>query len=217
MLAGVRWLGPAVVGLVWCVVLAARRQPLLLVWAGLDLMLAAAPVPFHQRFLVFALLPLQIAATGLLQAAWSRGWPGRLGAILLLAAGAVSAGERIAWTLDREPPRLEFVASQTPVEAIVLSDPATSSAVAGLTGRKVVAPDGPDVFLVMAGGWQRMNDARRFLAFGTPEDERRAILDRWHVTHVLVDTLRMPGAEPLPYPKVYEGGGYVLYDARPSR
>jgi hypothetical protein len=213
LLAGLRSLGPAAAGLVWCVVLATRRQPFLLLWAGLDLLLAAAPVPFHQRFLIFAVLPLQIAATGLLDAAWRRGRAGRLAAAALLAAGAVSAAERIAWTLDREPPRVDFVSRLTLDGAVVLSDPATSSAVAGLTGRKVVAPDGPDVFLVMAGGWQRMNDAHRFLASGTPEDERRAIIDRWHVTHVLVDTIRMQGAEPLPYPRLYEGGGYVLYDA----
>lgn len=214
LLAGLRSLGPAAAGIVWCGVLAGRRQPFLLLWAGLDLLLAAAPIPFHQRFLIFAALPLQIAATGLLEAAWRRGLAGRLGAALLLAAGAVSAGERIAWVLDREPPRLDFVSRLTLDGAVVLSDPATSSAVAGLTGRKVVAPDGPDVFLVMAGGWQRMNDARRFLSWGTPEEERRAIIDRWHVTHVLVDTLRMQGTEPLPYPRLYEGGGYVLYDAR---
>jgi hypothetical protein len=207
-----RSLGPAAAGLVWCAVLAARREPTLALWAALDLGLAAAPLPFHQRFLVFALLPLQIAAAGLLEAAWRRGAAGRAFAVALLAAGGLSAAERIAWVLDREPPRLEFVARFTPAEAVILADPQTSSAVAGLAGRKVVAPDGPDVFLVMAGGWQRMLDARRFLAWGTPEDERRAILIRWHVTHVLVDTLRMQGSEPLPYPKLYEGGGYVLYD-----
>jgi hypothetical protein len=214
VLASLRSLGPAAAGLAWCVVLAARRQPFLLLWAGLDLLLAAAPVPFHQRFLIFAVLPLQIAATGLLETAWKRGVAGRVLAVGLLAAGAVSAGERIAWTLDREPPRVDLVSRLTLDGAVVLSDPTTSSAVAGLTGRKVVAPDGPDVFLVMAGGWQRMNDARRFLSWGTPEDDRRAIIDRWRVTHVLVDTLRMQGSEPLPYPKLYEGGGYVLYDVR---
>ena len=214
LLASLRSLGPAAAGLAWCIVLAARRQPFLLLWAGFDLLLAAAPVPFHQRFLIFAVLPLQVAATGLLETAWKRGVAGRGLAVGLLAAGAVSAGERLAWTLDREPPRVDFVSRLTLNGAVVLSDPTTSSAVAGLTGRKVVAPDGPDVFLVMAGGWQRMNDARRFLSWGTPEDERRAIIERWRVTHVLVDTLRMQGSEPLPYPRLYEGGGYVLYDVR---
>ena len=123
-----------------------------------------------------------------------------------------SAGERVAWNLDREPPHLEFVSRFAAEDAVILSDPTTSSAVAGLTGRKVVAADGPDVFLVMAGGWQRMLDSRRFLSWDTPPEERADILARWHVSHVLVDTLRMRGSEPLPYPKSYEGGGYVLYD-----
>jgi len=213
-LASLRSLGPAAIGLVWGFVLAARRQPFLLLWVGLDLLLAAAPLPFHQRFLIFAVLPLQVAATGLLEAAWRRGLAGRALAVALLAAGALSAGERIAWNLDREPPHLDFVSRFTPEDAVILSDPTTSSAVAGLTGRKVVAADGPDVFLVMAGGWQRMLDTRHFLSWGTPSEERAAILARWHVSHVLVDTLRMQGHEAMPYPKAYEGGGYVLYDVR---
>jgi hypothetical protein len=215
VLASLRSLGPACVGLVWCSVLAARRQPYLLLWVGLDLLLAAAPIPFHQRFLIFAVLPLQVAATGLLEAAWRRGLAGRALTVALLAAGALSAGERVASNLDREPPHLDFVSRFAPEDAVILSDPTTSSAVAGLTGRKIVAADGPDVFLVMAGGWQRMLDTRRFLSWDTPSDERAAILARWHVSHVLVDTLRMRGSEPLPYPKAYEGGGYVLYDVRP--
>src|SRR5439155_610350 len=85
LVASLRSLGPAVAGLAWCAVLAVRRQPCLLLWAGLDLMLAASPLPFHQRFLVFALLPLQIAATGLLQAAWRLGLPGKALAVALLA------------------------------------------------------------------------------------------------------------------------------------
>jgi hypothetical protein len=217
VVASLRSLGPAAAGLAWCAFGAARSQPYLLFWAGADLLLAASPLPFHQRFLVFAQLPLQIAATGLLDAAWRRGLASRAAAVALLAAGAVSAGERIAWTLDREAPHLDFVASLTPADAVILSDPATSSAVAGLTGRKVVAPDGPDVFLVMAGGWQRMLDAGRFLNEGTPPEERAAIASRWHVTHALVDELRMAGREPLPYPRVYEGGGYALYDVRGPR
>ena len=212
VLSGLRSLGPASVGLVWCSVLAARRQPYLLLWVGLDLLLAAAPLPFHQRFLVFAALPLQVAATGLLEAAWRRGLAARALTVALLAAGGLSAGERVAWNLDREPPHLEFVSRFAAEDAVILSDPTTSSAVAGLTGRKVVAADGPDVFLVMAGGWQRMLDSRRFLSWDTPPEERADILARWHVSHVLVDTLRMRGSEPLPYPKAYEGGGYVLYD-----
>ena len=217
LVASLRSLGPAVAGLGWCLVLAARRQPYLLLWAALDLVLAAAPIPFHQRFLVFAVLPLQIAATGLLEAAWRRGLPGRILAMALLAAGALSAAERIAWVLDREPPRLDFVAELTPPAAVILSDPTTSSAVAGLTGRKVVAPDGPDVFLVMAGGWQRMLDTNRFLAWDASAEDRAGILSRWRVTHVLVDQLRMPGGEGLPYPKLYEGGGYALYDVHAAR
>jgi hypothetical protein len=175
------------------------------------------PLPFRQRFLVFALLPLQIGATVVLETAWRRGRAGRLAALALLAAGAVSAAERIASTLDREPPHLEFVARLTPPDAVILSDPATSSAVAGLAGRKVVAPDGPDVFLVMAGGWQRMLDAGRFLNEGTPPQERSAIVTRWRATHALVDELRTAGPGPLPYARIYEGGGYALYDLRPVR
>jgi hypothetical protein len=68
----------------------------------------------------------------------------------------------------------------------------------------------------MEGGGQRTVDVERFLAPATPAEEREAILRRWRVTHVLVDRLGQGGPE-LPYPRIYEGSGYVLYDAtRPA-
>ena len=90
----------------------------------------------------------------------------------------------------REVPDLSFVARLTGENAVILSDQATSNGIAGLAGRKVVAPMNPDVFLVASGGWQRVLDVRRFLSRDATPDERAAIVQRWHVTHVLVDRLR---------------------------
>jgi hypothetical protein len=207
-------LGPALFGLPGCVVLARRGRPFLLAWALADLALASIPaLPLRQRLLVCAALPLQLGASAAFAWAWSRGWLPRALVVALLALGGVSAAARIRWVLAREPPELGFVARLTPDDAVVLSDPRSSNAVAGLTGRKVVAPEGPDLLFLLAGGGQRIADVERFLRHGTTPAERAAILARWRVSHVLVDRLGHGGPR-LPDRVVYEGGGYVLYDVR---
>lgn len=207
-------LGPALVGLWGGLVLARCGRPFLLLWALADLLVASFPLlPLRQRFIIFAAMPLQLAAAAVLEGAWARGRLGRVLVVVLLSAGAVSAGQRLRWVLGQEIMDLTFVARLTHPEAVVLSDPRTSNAVAGLTGRKVVAPEGPDVFLVLAGGWQRVVDVEGFLDPRTIAAERERILRTWRATHVLMDRLGHAALD-LPYPVVYEGGGYVLYDVR---
>ncbi len=208
-------LGPAIVGVAAAVGLARRRRPLLLLWLAGTLGMAWCPLlPLRHRFVLFAVLPAQLAAAWLLESAFHAGRTTRVLAVAVLAAGALSAGIRIRWLLDQEVPDLGFVARLTPDDAIVLADPATSNGVAGLAGRKVVAPQHPDLFLVAAGGWQRVLDVRAFLDPRTDAATRQALAERWHVTHVLVDRLALPELPRLPYRVVYEGGGYVLYDVR---
>lgn len=211
--------GPAIAGLAWCLIAAARGRPFLLIWLVVDLLFAWLPwLPIHQRLVTFVALPLQVASAGLFAAAWRRGRWGRAFVFSLLGAGALSAGVRVAWVLDREVPDLAFLERLTPPSAVVLSDELTSNAVAGLTGRKVVVAEGPDLFLMMLGhGQQRVNDVARFLSPAASNTERDEILRRWEVTHVLVDRLNLPQVPPLSYPAVYDGGGYVLYEARPKR
>jgi hypothetical protein len=208
-------LGPALFGLGWAVVLALRGQPFLLIWSGGLLALAFVPqVPLHDRVLLFAAVPLQIAFCALLESAWSsRRVAARVAALTLLAAGAASAAQRTAWVLDQEPPSLAWLTRVLPEDAVVLADGRTSNAVAGITGRKVVAPEGPDMLLVIRGGWQRVVDVDRFFATRTGAAERQAIVRRWGVTHVLIDTLGAGGPS-LPWPVVASEGGYVLYDVR---
>jgi hypothetical protein len=206
--------GPALAGLAWAGWMAWQGRPFLLSWWALSLGLSLLPLlPLRERFVFFAILPLQIAATGLLDAAWRRkaAWS-RAGAIVLILAGAVSAVPRLAWVLDRERPDLEFVTRLVPPDGVVLADRTTANGVAGLAGRKVVAPQNPDLFLVAAGGWQRVLDTDRFLNLTTPDEERRRILRTWGVTHVLIDRLSGGPAPGLLYPMLYESGGYVLYD-----
>jgi len=207
--------GPALVGLVWAAHLALRQKPFLLLWSVAVFGLAAFPLlPLRQRVLVYAAIPLQLAAAGLLEALWGRGKLGMLAAITLLGIGGASVAQRVDWLLAQEPLDLDFVSRLTDEDAVVLSDGRTSNAVAGLTGRKIVAPEGPDMFLVMGGGWQRVIDVERFMDSKTSDDERATILRRWHVSHVLVDRLVHDAVPTLPYPLVYDERGYLLYDTR---
>jgi hypothetical protein len=205
-------LGPAVVGLVGVAWLSRRREWRPLIWAVLSILVVYCPgLPLRQRLAMFVAVPLHIGACALL--AHDRRWIRRL-VVVLLAAGALSAVLRSRWVLAQEALDLSFLPPLVPEDAVVLTDPRTSNAVAGLTGRKIVAPEGPDVLLILAGGWQRSLDVERYLGLGTSADERRAILDRWQVTHVLIDRMGYGGPVDLPYPRVYEGGGFELYDVR---
>ena len=205
-------LGPSLIGLVAFASLLRSGRPFLFLWCAADLILASLPqLPLRHRFVFFAALPLQLAACLILERAWQRHGAARALALALLLAGGVSAAQRIRWLLGREVPDLSFVARFTRDDAVILSDQTTSNGIAGLAGRKVVAPQNPDVFLVASGGWQRVLDVRRFLSKEASADERAAILNRWGVTYVLVDRLRAGAPGDLPYPVLYEAGGYALY------
>ncbi len=212
-------LGPALAGLPFAVALGLRGQPFLLFWAGASLLLGVVPVvPLHQRFLFYAALPLQIAAAGLLHAAFVRRGLARAGAIALILASGLSTGLRAHALLGRERPDLSFIDRLTPPEAVVLTDPRTGNGVAGLTGRKVVLPENPDLFLLMAGdGARRVRDVRRFFEPGATREKHAAIIERWNASYVLVDRLARPDLPALPWPILYEGGGYVLYDVRKTQ
>jgi hypothetical protein len=209
-------LGPSLVGLLGLAWLLRSRRPFLPAWFAANLALASIPLlPLRHRFVFFAALPLQLAACGVLERAWQRGRVWRVLALGLLLTGTVSVEERLRWLLSREVPDLSFVARLTPESAVILSDQTTSNGIAGLAGRKVVAPQNPDLFLVAAGGWQRVLDVRRFLAKDATASERDALLERWAVTHVVVDRLA-PGAPDLPYPVLQDQGGYRLYSRGPN-
>jgi hypothetical protein len=204
-------LGPGLVGVLGLAALARSGRPFLAFWFAADLLLSLLPqLPLRHRFVFFAALPLQLAACGVLEQGWQRGRLPRALVCLVLLAGAVSAGQRIHWLLGREVPDLSFVARLTREDAVILSDQTTSNGIAGLAGRKVVAPQNPDLFLVAAGGWQRVLDVRRFLSKNATAAERAEIVRRWQVTAVLVDRLRLDPPE-LPYPVVHEQAGYRLY------
>src|SRR5262249_37857467 len=204
--------GPALVGVIGLVSLARHGRPSLPIWFALDLALAyLRPLPLHQRFLFFAAMPLMLGAAAVLARAWGAGPLGRAAAVVLLGIGAVSVAQRVHWLLGQEVPDLAFVEATTPRSAVILSDTYTSNGVAGLTGRKVVAPENPDLFLVLSGGWQRVADVRRFLKGSTSAAVREEILRRWQPTHVLIDCLAFPDAPRLVLTVVAEHGGYVLY------
>jgi hypothetical protein len=204
--------GPALLGVLGLVALARRGRSFPLLWFGLCLtVLTLQFVPMRHRFSFFAVIPLQLGCLYLLDAAWRRGRLGRAMAVALLACGGLSAAFRLHWVLERRPPSLEIVLRHTPPDAVVLAPPGLSNGVAGLTGRKVVCPENPDVFLILAGGARRMYDQGRFFRGASPA-ERVQILERWGATHVLVDRL---GGRPLAVPGrlVAEQDGLALYAA----
>jgi hypothetical protein len=208
-------IGPGVVGIPGLVQLARRGRSFPLLWFLACLGVWLCPlVPMRHRFVFFAAIPLHIGACAFLELLWVSGRRiARTAAVLILLSGAASAAMRIAWVLDCEIQSVAFVAALTPPDAVILAKPGLSNGIAGMTGRKVVCPRNPDVFLILAGGARRIMDVGRFFAGATAAETRTAILRRWGVTHVLVDRLRtLPLA--LPYPIVYEGEGYVLYDVR---
>lgn len=207
-------LGPSLFGLVGAVALARRGRPFLLLWSGAALLLALVPlVPLRERLVTFAALPLQFGATALCEALWRRRLVGRAAIALGLAAMSFVTWRRMDVVREMEILDLRFVERATAEDAVVLASEQLSNGVAGLTGRKVVCPEGPDLFLIMAGGAARMLDQDLFFRPRASLKLRQAILGRWGVTHVLVDRLG-PRPVRLPYPIVAERDALVLYDVR---
>ncbi len=205
--------GLASFGLVGLLLLARRRRPFALLWFLTTLAVIVCPyVPLRHRFSLFAVIPLHVGAAALFEAAWQRGRAARTGVLAILACGALSALLRLDWALGREAVSLDFVTQATPAEAVILANPTLSNGVGGLTGRKVVCPQNPDLFLILAGGARRIQDVSRFLEEGRTTGERAAILKRWHATHVLID--RIEGGRSLAYPEVARSDGFILYDVR---
>ncbi len=205
--------GPAGFGLIGLLLLARRKRPFALLWFLTTLAVVVCPyVPLRHRFSLFAVIPLQLGAAAFFEAVWPRGRAARAVVLAILTCGALSAGFRLEWALDREAVSLDFVTQATPPDAVMLANPTLSNGVGGLTGRKVVCPQNPDLFLILAGGARRILDVERFLEPGRTIAERSAILERWQVTHVLVD--RIDGGRSLPYPEVARTDGFILYDVR---
>jgi hypothetical protein len=212
--------GPAVFGSLGLVLLAVRRRPFPLLWFGMLLAMVFCPyVPMRQRFAFFAVIPLHVGACLLFEEAWSRGRLGRAALAAVLACGALSAGLRLDWALQREAVSLAFLEPVLPEDAVVLANQTLSNGVAGLTGRKVVCPQNPDMFVILAGGARRIYDVDSFLQPGTSRASRDRIARHWHATHLLVD--RLQGPQKYPYRVVARQGGFVLYElaedaARPA-
>lgn len=205
--------GPALVGAAGLVILARRRRPFALLWFLILLGIVVCPyVPMRHRFTFFAALPLHVGACVLFEEAWRRGRAARAGVVAVLLCGALSVGLRLDWALEREAVSLGFLDSALPKDAVVLANQTLSNGVAGLTGRKVVCPQNPDMFLILDKGARRIGDVERFLRIGTPKKQRDDIAAHWQATHLLVD--RLEGFQRFPYPVVAESDGFVLYDLR---
>ncbi len=205
--------GPAIFGVVGLLVLARRRRPFALFWFLILLGVVVCPyVPMRHRFTFFATIPLHVGACLLLEEAWARGRVARAAVVALLLCGATSAGLRLDWALDREAVTLDFLDAALPGNAVVLANQTLSNGVAGLTGRKVVCPQNPDMFLIMAGGARRISEVQVFLDPATSKRRRDEIARRFRATHLLVD--RFNGYQRFPYPVVAQSGGFVLYDLR---
>jgi hypothetical protein len=205
--------GPALVGVVGLVMLARRRRPFALLWFLVLLAIVVCPyVPMRHRFTFFAAIPLHVGACALFEELWARGRAAKLLVGGVLLCGALSAGLRLDWALEREVVSLDFLEAALPKDAVVLANQTLSNGVAGLTGRKVVCPQNPDLFLILDLGARRIGDVQRFLRIGTPKLQRDEIARRWQATHLLVD--RLDGFQRFPYPVVAQSDGFILYDLR---
>ncbi len=206
--------GPASFGFIGLLLLARRRRPFGFVWFLATLAVVICPyIPLRHRFSLFAVIPLHIGAAALFESGWGRGRAARAVVVAILACGALSVALRLDWALDREVVSLDFVTQATPPDAVILASPTLSNGVGGLTGRKLVCPQNPDVFLILAGGAQRMFDVGRFLRSRTTPEERALIVKRWHATHALIDRID-GGYQVLLYPEIARSGGFILYDLR---
>ncbi len=208
-------LGPALLGLAGAAVLARRGEVFLLVWSLGSLGLALCPwVPLRERLVTFAAMPLQLGAAAVLEGLWRRRSLGRVVVATLLLASGFVAWKRLEFVRDLPLLDLGFIALATPGDAVILAPDGLANIVAGQTGRKVVSPEGPDLFLILAGGAERMWDQVRFYGWRAGPIEREAILRRWRVTHVLVDRFAgFPGGQP-PGSLAGERDGLALYDVR---
>jgi len=209
--------GPASFGFLGLLLLVRRRRPFTLVWFLVTLAVLMCPyIPLRTRFTLFAVIPLHVGAAALFEEGWRRGRAYRAAVVAVLACGLLSVAFRLDWALDREAVSLDFVAEATPPNAVILANPSLSNGIGGLTGRKVVCPQNPDLFLILAGGAQRMFDVGRFLRSHATPEERAVIVKRWHATHALID--RIDNAyKVLPYAEVLKTDGFVLYDlSRPA-
>lgn len=210
-------LGPALFGLLGAVWLARRGRPLLLFWGLASLGLALCPLlPLRERLITFVALPLQLAATAVLDGLWRRHALGRGALVVLLAGSAFACWQRIEFVRDLPRFDLGFVARHTPDDAVILAPDGLANLLVGQTGRKTVCPEGPDLFLILAGGAARMFDQAAFYGWRATPAARERILARWGVTHVLVDRFASRSAR-FPGTPVAEQDGLILYDVRGAK
>jgi len=207
-------LGPALLGLVGGVLLARRGQPFALLWSLVALGVALAPlIPLRERLVMFAATPLHLGAVALLERLWLRRWLGRIAVVVVLLSAGLVSWRRLEFVRDLPLLDLRFIAAVTPENAVIVAPDGLANVVAGQTGRKVLCPEGPDLFLIFADGVERLADSRAFYQGRTSPERREQILRRWSVTHVLVDQFAgFPGTPP--GRRVAERDGLALYDVR---
>jgi hypothetical protein len=165
--------------------------------------LAHRLVPFAALFLSIGLtgwwltlLPQRHAAAGA-DGRWRRAAIAGSVAVAVLATGAqvaaVARDAARAWLLPRDPVMAMFatVTAAIPPDSVSIATPGVALSLTAFGHKVVVIPRG--LFLVPDEDARRA-DARRFFAAATSDDDRRAILARWHVRQIVVRTGRFEGA-----------------------
>jgi hypothetical protein len=198
---------PALLGLPFVLLRLRRswRDPLGLMAIALGLLYAYGAVTrqwAYGRTLSYLVLVLHIALAAGVATLESgemslRRWVGRtrlirpaLGAILA-AWVVLSVADLWPWLARSLPGRpasyapYEFLARFTGQSEVVLSDPRTSLAVPMLGGKVVAASH---ALAFVPDHEQRRQDARRFFDGATRDEERRAILERYRVDWLLVNS-----------------------------
>lgn len=117
----------------------------------------------------------------------------------------------------RPQDRFAFLVDHVPDDAAVMASGSARVVLPALSGRAVHAgweehldPEEPD----------RKDAVARFFSSGVPDAERQQLVDRWAVTHVLLDRFEPSGSEVAAWAAtvgaepIYEDDGYVLFALR---
>ncbi|HVR19553.1 MAG TPA: hypothetical protein VMS65_07650 [Polyangiaceae bacterium] len=175
---------------------------------------ALLDIPLGHRFALLAVFFLQIGLVWLLLAALDRPWraasepalryAARLGGalaavgLLLFMVFSNVADARARFERERrddESPTVRYarrVAELAGPNAVILAEPLASWPLPTF-GPKIVTLHHRNPLIL--DGAERDEASQRFFAARTPESERRAILERFHVTHVIVTPKNSPSAQ----------------------
>ena len=209
--------GVAIAGIIGLWRLFKNKQfffPILFFFCLAILVLKIVPLPW--RFLFFSMIPLHIGF-GILIEGWHKelkefkSEPKKIMTfiiiILILLSSVLTVGYRTLRQDNIEPINMKFIEDHTNPNAVILTDGLTGFAIPGLTGRKIVYPIRGS--MLMTDFYERETAIKTFFDTNNTEEDRTKILNRYNVSHILINKEKMDIR--LPYLIEYEDNKYLLY------